>query len=115
MNKLFKKFIYAGRGLGYVFKREQNFRWEIFIFIIAVIGGWWLNFSILAWSILIILSVLVLTSEIYNTIIERVLDLLEPRLSIHVAFLKDIQAGAVLLIATASIIVGIFLIVEYWH
>ncbi|MFA4937023.1 MAG: diacylglycerol kinase [Patescibacteria group bacterium] len=108
-----KKFIYAWRGLRYVFKRERNFQLELLLFIIAVIIGWWLNFSVWAWAMLIILAVLILYAEINNTITERILDLLEPRLSIHVAFLKDVQAGAVLLIALASLVVGVLLLVEF--
>ncbi len=112
-SNFFKKFIYAWRGLSYVFKKERNFQIELLLFILVILIGWWLNFSLWGWSILIILAALVLYSEINNTITERILDLVEPRLSIHVAFLKDVQAGAVLLIASASLVVGILLLVEF--
>jgi diacylglycerol kinase len=105
-----KKFIYAGRGLGYVFKRESSFKQELFIAGGAIIVGWYLSFSKAEWLILILTIAVVLSAEVFNTILERLLDLIEPRLSIHIALLKDLLAAAVLLLCLAALVIGLLLI-----
>jgi undecaprenol kinase len=105
-----KKFIYAGRGLGYVFKRELSFKQELLIVLLAVIVGWYFNFTIVEWAILILTIAVVLSAEVFNTVLERLLDLIEPRLSIHVALLKDLLAAAVLLLCLAAVMIGLLLI-----
>jgi len=107
------KFRYAWRGLSYVFRRERSFRLELAVALLAVLMGWRLNFSLQAWALLALTCAVVLAAEVVNTALERLLDLVEPRLSLHIAFLKDLLAAAVLLLALGSLVVGWLLVVEH--
>ena len=49
----------------------------------------------------------------FNTTIERFLDVLKPRLDIHVKVLKDIMAGVVFLASFGSIVVGVMIFYPY--
>ncbi len=53
----------------------------------------------------------VLAAEIFNTAIEKICDIIRPEFDTRIGFIKDIAAGAVLLITIVSIIAGILI---YW-
>jgi diacylglycerol kinase (ATP) len=57
--------------------------------------------------ILVILAVLV--AEIFNSAIEKICDLLKPRLEERVGLIKDISAAAVFLTSVGALIIGILL------
>ncbi len=105
-----RKFTYAGRGLAYVTRRELSFRLELAAVVLGLLLGFLLHFSILAWGLFSLTAAVVLAVEIFNTVLERLLDLVEPRLSVHVALLKDLLAAAVFLVALAAIAIGLMLL-----
>jgi diacylglycerol kinase len=63
--------------------------------------------------ILILLIALVLTLEILNTIIEHMVDIVQPRLHESVRTIKDMMAGAVLVSSLGSVIIGLIIILPY--
>jgi diacylglycerol kinase len=103
---LAQKFIYACRGLAYVARREQSFRLELVVALAALGFAWWFNFSALAWAVMLLTMGAVLAVEVVNTVLERLLDLIEPRLSLHVALLKDMLAGALFILVLAAAVIG---------
>ena len=105
--KLIKSFGYAIEGLKYSFKNNQNIKIHILIAIIVVIAGIFLKLSRSDFFDVCILIVLVISSEMINTCIEEVINLLvnEHRLEAKIA--KDVSAGMVLLVAIFSAIVGV--------
>ena len=105
------KFLYACRGLAYVARRELSFRLELGLMFLVMLVAWYLEFSLIAWAVLVLTGAVVLAAEVFNTVLERLLDLVEPRLSLHVAFLKDLLAAAVFLLALGSLAVGVLLLV----
>ncbi|MDQ0064301.1 diacylglycerol kinase [Chryseobacterium lathyri] len=56
-------------------------------------------------------SIGVLSAEIFNTAVEKICDMIQPDFDKRIGFIKDISAGAVLLMAIGSVIVGI---IVYW-
>lgn len=113
IKKLKNSFIYAIRGIVYVFKTESNFRIHcvvaLLVFSLAVIY----KFPIWKLIVLIFTVILVLLMEMINSAIERFTDLLKPRLHHYVLVVKDIMAGAVLITVLGAIIIGILLFFPY--
>ena len=107
--RLKKSFHYAHRGLERVIKEEQNFALELSIAIVIIILAILSKFKAVEWAVLVLTISLVLLTEIFNSAVERVSDLLKPRLDIYVKEIKDIMAGAVFLVASTAVVVGIFL------
>ncbi len=103
----FKKFNNALRGLSYLWRREINFRLEIIVAVLALCYAWWAGWSGLALLWLVLVCWLVLAGEIINTILERLMDMLEPRFSETIGRLKDMLASVVLLAAFLSVMVGL--------
>lgn len=111
--RLWKSFRYARHGLQRVAKEEQNFAIELTIGLGAVILAIILQFSLLEWTILVLTVGFVLMAELLNSAVERVSDLLKPRLDIYVKEIKDIMAATVFLAAGLSVIVGLILFLPH--
>ncbi|MEK7496876.1 MAG: diacylglycerol kinase [Patescibacteria group bacterium] len=109
MFNFIKKFHFAFKGLTYVLRHELSFKIQIIITILVLLAAGFRNFSSLKWILLLLTIGFVLTAELFNTALEKILDLHEPRLSRHVGLLKDILAGAVLVVSVVAVVVGVIL------
>lgn len=112
--KLFKSFRYAFRGLKYVFKNEQNFQIEVLIGIFIIILMFIFPTRTLEKIALFIVIFAVLVIELINTIFERVVDILKPRVHPYAQLVKDIMAAAVLISSAGAVIVGIIIFWPYF-
>ena len=79
---------------------------------LVVICGFIFHLSVMEWFICILLFALVISLELVNTAIEAVVDLCTPS-EIHplAKTAKDTAAGAVLVSAMASVIVGLMIFI----
>lgn len=111
--KLMKSFGYAIEGLRYSFKNNQNIKIHILAAIVVLIAGFFLKLDRSEFFDVFILIVLVISSEMINTSIEEVINLLvnEHRLEAKVA--KDVSAGMVLLVAMSSAVVGVLIFLPH--
>jgi len=114
IKRLIQSFKFAGEGLVAVFKREQNFRIEIFIAILVCILMWLCQLSVWENLILVIVMGNVLSMEILNTVLEYLLDVHSKRKNKKFKFLKDAMAGAVVLNVIVAVIVGIVIFGRYF-
>lgn len=110
---LYKSFFYAGKGIVHTFKNEVNFRIQCVLGILIMGTAFLLNMKEYEKIILAMMIAFVMVLELLNTTIEIFLDLLKPRMSPHVASVKDIMAGAVLLASVGSVIVGVIIFSPY--
>ncbi len=92
-------------------KSERNFQIETAAFFINLFLIFYLKLTTTDAVLIIIISSSVLAAEIFNTAIERICDILQPEFDKRIGFIKDISAGAVLLLTVASVITGILI---YW-
>ncbi len=106
-------FKYAIRGIRYVFTHEVNFRIQCVLGLFVLIAAFLLGLRGYEKIILAMMIAFVLVLELLNTTIEMFLDLLKPRMNPQVAGVKDIIAGAVLIAALGSIVVGIIVFAPY--
>jgi len=111
--KLFKSFKYAFRGLKYVTKNEQNFQLEILGGVFVIILMYLFPTRSLEKIALFIVIFAVLVIELINTIFERVVDMLKPRMHPYAQLVKDIMAAAVLISSIGAVIVGIIIFYPY--
>ena len=112
-NSFQKSFYCALRGLKYVVKNERNFRVELVISIFVTFLAIVFNIRIWEFIVLIFLITWVLVTELINTVVERVVDILEPRVHPYARLIKDIMAGVVLISAGMSILVGGLIFLPY--
>ncbi len=104
-----KSLRHALQGLSDIFWAEQSFRIQSFLGLCVIILS--VLLPLLTWEriLLFLLTAAVLILEILNTIIERVADAVQPRLSPMVREVKDMMAAAVFLTALVALLVGIFI------
>lgn len=113
IKRLIKSFKYALKGLYLVIRDEQNFRVHIIFSLLALFSSWFFQISKIELIIVILLIALVMLMEVINSAIERVTDILKPRINNFVMEIKDIMAAAVMLASIVSIIVGLIIFVPY--
>ncbi|WP_101844322.1 diacylglycerol kinase family protein [Halobacillus sp. Marseille-P3879] len=97
---------FAINGIIAAFRNERNLRIHLIISIIVVVFGGIFKVSSLEWALLVLTIALVITLEMINSSIERVMNYLAPEVHHLVGAIKDIAAGAVLIAAISSIIIG---------
>ncbi|HUD08509.1 MAG TPA: diacylglycerol kinase family protein, partial [Candidatus Saccharimonadales bacterium] len=108
-------FRYATRGLKYVLKNEQNFQIEILGGLFVVILMYLFPTRSLEKIALYIVIFAVLVMELINTIFERVVDMLKPRVHPYAQLVKDVMAAAVLLSSVGAVIVGVIIFWPYFQ
>ena len=108
---LINSFKYAFSGVGSAFKTERNIKIHLSIALLVIILGILLKISITEWLICITLFALVIGGELFNTAIETVVDIAEPKISDKAKRAKDISAGAVLIFAIGSAVIGLIIFV----
>ena len=92
-------------------KSERNFQIEVFALLINLFLIVFLKLNTVDAAIILIVSFAVLSLEILNTAIEKVCDIIQPEFDLRIKVIKDISATAVVLMAIASVVVGVLV---YW-
>ncbi|MFD0897607.1 diacylglycerol kinase family protein [Loigolactobacillus binensis] len=102
---------HAVAGLVTVVQMERNMRWHLLASLLVIGVGWWLQLTRSDWLWLLLAIFMVLQSELANTVVENVVDLLTTHHYVSAAkYAKDIAAAAVLMAAGFAIIVGLLIL-----
>ena len=104
--KIFNSFKYAFNGIYLSFKQERNMKIHALAMIFVIIFGIILKIKTIEWIICIILFGIVISAELFNTAIETIVDMVMPEINEKAKIAKDVSAGAVLINAIASAIIG---------
>ena len=104
--RLVKSFKHAYKGMKHVYQNEQNFRIQLFVSVLIVLMMIFLDLTKGEIIVILFLILLVLILELLNTAIEKFLDIIKPRMHLHVALVKDIMAAMVLLASVSAILIG---------
>ena len=111
---LTQSLFFAFEGLRSVLKTERNFRTHILMAISVTCAGFFFQISTLEWVLLILCMTLMMAVEVLNTAIEVLADAFsEGQYSEHSKRVKDISAGACLLIASGVAIAGTLIFLPY--
>ena len=102
----FGSFRFALNGISLLLKNEHNSRIHLLAAIIAIIMGIIMKIDHYEWSLLIIVIGAVFLTELLNSSIESLADLIDPEWNELIMRAKDYSAAAVLISAIVAIIVG---------
>ena len=106
-----KSFGYAFKGIGYALKTQHNIWIHCILTVVVVAFGFWLNVNQTEWILFVFAIGFVLVSELFNTAIEVLVDLVSPEQNPKAGLIKDIAAGAVLLSAITAALIGLILFI----
>lgn len=107
--KFFASFGYAFQGLWYALRTQRNARVHAVIATLATILGIILRISAIEFALIFMAIAGVFIAEMFNTVFELCVDLASPEYHPLAKIAKDVAAGAVLLSAILSIIIGLFI------
>lgn len=102
----FGSFRFALNGLLSLLKNEHNSRIHLVVAIAAVTMGIILKLNHYEWALLIIVTGIVFLTELLNSSIESLADLIDPDWNELIMRAKDYSAAAVLISAIVAIAVG---------
>lgn len=115
IRKIHKSFKHAYRGLKHSITYERNFQIEIIIaaFVMALI----FIFKVKNWEaiVLILMIMWVLILELINTVLERIVDIIKPRIHPYARLVKDVMAAVVLISSLVAVAVGVIIFYPYFR
>ncbi|GBE16882.1 undecaprenol kinase [bacterium BMS3Abin15] len=105
----------ALRGLKHVIQHEKNFQIELIIAVVILFLIFY--FKVKSWEaiVLVLMIMWVLITELTNTVLERVVDILKPRIHPYARLIKDIMATVVLISSSVAVAVGIIIFFPYFR
>ena len=109
--KLINSFKYAFMGIKSAFRTEQNMKIHFAIMVLVILSGIFLHIDIKEWITCVGCFACVIGAEMFNTAIEKTVDLASPEKNEIAKLAKDISAGAVLVFAIGSAIIGLLIFV----
>ena len=99
-------FKYAVDGIVTFFRSEQHARIHALAAAFAITLGFYFNINRQEWIAILLCISAVLCTEMINTTIEKLCDIVHPAYHPQIKRIKDIAAGAVLMSAVASLVIG---------
>jgi diacylglycerol kinase len=104
---------YASRGLVYVVKNEKNFQNELIAAALTVFMIFYLKVTKGEAVVLFLIIMAVLIMEILNTVMEKIMDILKPKIHPYSKLIKDLMAASVLMLSILALIVGVIIFSPY--
>ena len=108
-----KSFRYAIHGVSNVLRNEKNAWIHMVAAFLVIVSGLILQIRRTEWVGIFICIGMVIITEILNTALERMVDLVSPEKDEKAGMIKDMSAGAVLVAAIISVIVGVLIFLPH--
>lgn len=109
LKKRVRSFGYAFAGIFAFVRSEPHALLHFIATIIVVAAGCCLHVTGMQWIALLTVIGMVWITEMFNTVLEKVMDHVAPDYHPRVKWIKDVAAGAVLIAAIIALIVGLII------
>lgn len=106
-----KSFVYAFNGLKNFFITQHNAWIHFLAMILVIFAGFIFNINFHEWCLLAIAIGMVFISEIFNTAIEFLTDIISPNYNEKAGKVKDIAAAGVLVSSLIAIVIGLLIFI----
>ncbi len=106
IKKRLQSFRFAIKGIKNLIINEHNARIHLTALLVVIGLGLFFKLELMEWVAITIVSGIVILTELINTAIENLSDIVEPKWNEKIGKIKDYSAGAVLVAAIVSVIVG---------
>ena len=90
-------------------KNEYNLYIQIVVAMMVTVLGFIMKISLLEWALQTTIIGLVIFSELVNTAIEKIMDMVQPEYDERVRDIKDLASASVLFMVAVSVFVGCFI------
>ncbi len=113
LKKLFKSFHYALQGIHYALNNDQNLVVHFIVALLVILASIILKVNPFEMGILGVTILVVISTEMINSAIEKMIDLITKEHRAEAKIAKDISAGMVLLTAIGAAIIGVLIFVPH--
>ncbi|PIF00086.1 MAG: diacylglycerol kinase [Maribacter sp.] len=100
---------FALKGALLLIRTEASIKIQVFIALVVTVGGFYFDISPTEWILQVFAISLVLGIEGLNTAVEKLSDFVQPEFDGKIGFIKDISAGAVMLVSIGAGIIGMII------
>jgi diacylglycerol kinase len=111
--RFIKSFKYAFEGVHYAFKNDQNLLVHLLVAFIVINVSIALRVTPSQMAILGLTMMMVITAEMINSAIEKMVDLITKEHRQEAKIAKDVAAGMVLVTAFAAAVIGTLIFLPY--
>lgn len=111
IKRLFNSFKYSFQGLFYAYKFEQSLFIHAIFVILVVFFGIIFEIDKIEWLFCILFMGLVMATELINTSLEAVVDLVSPNIHPLAKIAKDTASAAVFIFSMTAAIAGLIIFV----
>jgi len=115
-HKLQESISFALRGIWQAIKNERNIKIELGFAFWAIVAGFAFGITKTEWLAIIIIVFAILSAEILNSSIESLCNLVRDEENLgykKTKLTRDIAAGAVMLLAIGSVVLGLVIFLPY--
>ncbi|WP_422124799.1 diacylglycerol kinase family protein [Planococcus sp. X10-3] len=112
--RFLRSFVFAFAGIRTALQSEQNIRFHFTAAAGVIMAGLLTGLSTMEWIMITLTIGGMLAFEMLNSSMERIVDLASPDLHPLAKQAKDMAAGAVLVFAIASAIIGLLIFLPKW-
>ena len=109
MRRLLHSFDHAFAGISYSLRTQANLRIHLAAAIGVILAGLLFQISTVEWAILVVTIMIVTSAELFNTALEAAVDRVGNEHHPLSKIAKDTAAGAVLIGAIGSVLVGLLI------
>lgn len=104
---------HAVNGLSYAIRNEKNFQNELVVACLIILAMAYYKVSPSEMIVLFLVMMGVLVMELLNTVMERIADILKPKIHPYIRVVKDLMAASVLVSSLLAIIVGMIIFIPH--
>lgn len=105
--KFINGFFYALKGIGVAIKEQLNLKIHLLALVVVIVAGIFFDLVAIEWAVIFLTFGLVIATEMVNTAIEYLVDMVQPEFHPQAGKVKDVAAGAVLVAAIIAVAVAI--------
>jgi len=107
---LIESFRHAFAGLAHALRTQRNARIHVLVAVAVIVLAVALGIESIKWAMILLTIGFVFVAELFNTVVEAVIDLVTEEYRPLAKTAKDVAAGAVLIAAVTAVIVGVLLL-----
>lgn len=114
MRKFLSGFVYAFRGVLRAVAAERNLKIHLLAMVLVTAAGFFFRITRMEWIVVLGCFSIVISLELINTAIELLANKLHPEHDDAIGQAKDVAAGAVLVAAFFSAIIGLLIFTRHF-
>lgn len=103
----------AAKGFVKTVRDERNLQIHLLATVLVLLAGAFFQVRVWEWIVLLLVCGSIIILELMNTIFEKVVDFMSPKMSSYVKTVKDMMAATVLIAAVGSVVIGILIFGPY--